>query len=204
MSKTNRTFHRMLDTYNVVMVIRRCYNIVGCRHEYHLLLLTVTSSIPIILLLLITQQSNLNGQLIVLPTDGSEVRLSPLFDENSVSQRLIYAHFTQLTDSQGNQVKLILNYTVDYPSIVGKPINAIMKVTSATNMSLVRTSSFSTPIVANRDGTIQLATTLTDPNLTDIIVAAKFTDGEKMTQISNPVKLQLRLGEIIHPSPAKY
>ncbi|MGA7370892.1 MAG: hypothetical protein WBX01_17355 [Nitrososphaeraceae archaeon] len=141
--------------------------------------------------------------MIVLPTDGSEIRLSPL-DENSVSQRPIYAHFTQLTDSPGNQVKLILNYTVNYPSVVGKPINAIMKVTSATNMSLVRTSSFSTPIVANRDGTIQLATTLTDPDLTDIIVAAKFTDGKKMTQISNPVKLQLRLGEIIHTSPAKY
>ena len=55
-------------------------------------------------------------------------------------------------------------------------------------------------MAANHGGTIQLATTFTDTNLTDIIVVAKVTDGDKTTQISNPVKLQLRLGEIIHPS----
>lgn len=200
MSKINHIFHRTLDTYNLVMVLKRCYNAVGCHQEYHLLLLIVISSVPIVLFFLITQESNLNGQLIVLPTDGSEIQLSPLFDENSLSQRLVYAHFVQLTDSPGNQVKLILNYTVNYPSVIGKPVNAIMKVTSAANMSLVRTSSFSTPMVANHGGTIQLATTFTDTNLTDIIVVAKVTNGDKTTQISNPVKLQLRLGEIIHPS----
>lgn len=201
MGKINHRFHRILDTYNVVIPIGRNHNLVERSQEYHLLLLMVTPSVLIVLLLLM-QQSILYGQIIVLPTDGSEIQLS-LLDEDSISQRLAYAHFTPLTDSPGNQVKLILNYSVNYPSVVGKQINAIMEITSATNMSLVRTSSFPNPILANRDGTIQLATTFTDTNLTDIIAVAKFTDIEKTIQMSNLVKVRLQLGEIIHPPPAK-
>lgn len=194
----------MPDTHNAAMVIRRCIK-VGYSQEYCLLPLIMTCAVLIFLLSLIPHQSTSKGQITTLPTNGSEINLtSPesQFDEDSVSQKFTSAHFTQLTNSPGNQVKLTLNYSVNHPSVVGTPINAIMQVTSTTNTSLVRTSSFPTPIVANQSGTIQLATTFTDGNLTDVVAEAKFTDADKTIQISNAVEIRLKLGEVLRPSPA--
>jgi hypothetical protein len=112
-----------------------------------------------------------------------------------MSQTLDYAHFIPLTNSPGNQIKLLLNYTVDDPTLIGKPINAVMEVYN-TNRSLIRVSSFPEPIVANQSGEVQLATTFADKKIQNIIATATFTGPGKLVSISDPVTIDLDLGQV--------
>jgi len=90
---------------------------------------------------------------------------------NGLSLRLDRAHFillTLLSDSPGNQVKMLLDYNIEKSSpFLDDTVNAIMEVYAA-NQTLLRTSSLPEPIVLDDlEGTIQLATTLDDPTLKD-------------------------------------
>lgn len=114
---------------------------------------------------------------------------------NRIVQTANYSHFLPLSNSQGNQVKVIVDYSTISPSIIGQPINAILEIHSVDNQSLVKTSSFPVPIIANDTGTIQLATTLTDKTLTDVIAIITFSDDSKLVPISDPIHLLLRFGE---------
>ena len=128
-----------------------------------------------------------------------ELMLLPKYSPNSVSQTLNYSHFiplSPLSNSPGNQVKLLLNYNVTESSLIDNPINAIMEV-YASNQSLIRTSSLPHPLnLASSEGTIQLATTLNDHNLKNITAVAMLTDDEKAIPISNILEARLDLGEM--------
>lgn len=113
-----------------------------------------------------------------------------------ISQELDYAHFIPLTNSPGNQVKLILNYTSDDSSIINEPINAVMEVYS-TNQSLIKISSFPEPMIANSSGSLQLATTFTNEEIDNVIVTATITGPEKSVSMSNPLTVNLNLGQIV-------
>jgi hypothetical protein len=123
----------------------------------------------------------------------------PKYSPTSVSQRLNYSPFvplSPLSNSPGNQVKLLLDYSVKESSFIDHPINAIIQV-YATNQSLVRTSSLPQPVnITNSAGTIQLATTLNDGNLKNVTAIALLTDDEKVIPISNALEARLNLGEI--------
>lgn len=114
---------------------------------------------------------------------------------NRLVQNVNYSHFLPLSNSQGNQVKVVVDYFTISPSITGQPINAVMEIYSLDNRSLVRTSSFPDPIIANDSGTIQLATTFADKTLIDVIAIITFTDDSKLVPISDPIHLLLRFGE---------
>ena len=128
-----------------------------------------------------------------------EITLLPKYSPDSVSQTLNYSHFvplSPLSNSPGNQVKLLLNYNVTESSLIDNPINAIMEVYAA-NQSLVRTSSLQHPLnLTTSEGTIQLATTLNDNNLQNITAVAMLTDDEKAIPISNVLEARLNLGEM--------
>lgn len=128
-----------------------------------------------------------------------EITLLPKYFPDSVSQTLNYSHFvplSPLSNSPGNQVKLLLNYNVTESSLIDNPINAIMEVYAA-NQSLVRTSSLPHPLnLTSSEGTIQLATTLNDNNLQNITAVAMLTDDEKAIPISNVLEARLNLGEM--------
>ena len=130
---------------------------------------------------------------------NDELRLLPKYSPNSISQAINYSHFiplSPLSNSPGNQVKLLLNYNVTESSLIDNPINAIMEVYAA-NQSLIRTSSL--PLYLNltsSEGTIQLATTLNDHNLKNITAVAVLTDDEKAIPISNILEARLDLGEM--------
>lgn len=130
---------------------------------------------------------------------NDELRLLPKYSPNSISQALNYSHFiplSPLSNSPGNQVKLLLNYNVTESSLINNPINAIMEVYAA-NQSLIRTSSLPDPLnLTGSDGTIQLATTLNDHNLKNITAVATITDDEKAMPISNTLEARLDLGEM--------
>jgi hypothetical protein len=127
------------------------------------------------------------------------ITLVPKYSPNSISQTLNYSHYVPLSpisDSPGNQVKLLLDYKVQESSLIDHPINAIMEVYAA-NHSLVRTSSLPEPInLTNSAGTIKLATTLKDSNLKNVTAVALLTDDEKVIPISNTLESRLNLGEM--------
>jgi hypothetical protein len=120
----------------------------------------------------------------------------PDYSSNSVSQRLDYAHFVPLTNSPGNQVKLLLNYSSLDPSMTDAPINAVMEVYAA-NQTLLRTTSYPQPLLLNQSGEIQLATTFEDESLNNITARTMLTDGEKVIPISNTLETRLALGQNI-------
>ncbi len=136
----------------------------------------------------------------ILSNDANdEIRLLPKYSPNSISQALNYSHFvplSPLSNSPGNQVKLLLNYNVTESSLMDSPINAIMEIYAA-NQSLIRTSSLPHPLnLTSSEGTIQLATTLNDHNLKNITAVALLTDDEKAIPVSNVLEARLNLGEM--------
>ncbi|MGC2308890.1 MAG: hypothetical protein WA461_10830, partial [Nitrososphaeraceae archaeon] len=69
-----------------------------------------------------------------------------------------------LVNAEGSQVKLIINYSMGDESIVGQRINAQMGIYDRINGTLIKLSSFPDGFILNNTaGTIQLASTLTDP-----------------------------------------
>jgi hypothetical protein len=129
-------------------------------------------------------------------TQRAAAASEPDYSSNSVSQRLDYAHFVPLTNSPGNQVKLLLNYSSLDPSMTDAPINAVMEVYAA-NQTLLRTTSYPQPLLLNQSGEIQLATTFEDESLNNITARTMLTDGEKVIPISNTLETRLALGQNI-------
>ena len=118
-----------------------------------------------------------------------------------ISQKLNYAHFLPITsNNQSNQVKVVVNYSVTDPSIVNQNMNAIMRVYTPDG-TLIRTSSFPNGFVINStSGQSQLATTLTNNIIKNVKADVIFTDAEKNANFSNPLSVDLNLGQKI-PSP---
>jgi hypothetical protein len=103
-----------------------------------------------------------------------------------------------LSDSPGNQVKMLLGYSVpNSTALVENKINAVMEVYAA-NQTLLKTSSLPEPIsLADSGGSIQLATTFNDPTLQNVTVRALLTDGQKILPLSEPIEESIGLDEII-------
>ena len=119
---------------------------------------------------------------------------------NEFSLTLDRAHFIPLSpisDSPGNQVKMLLHYSGQLPSTSTEDtVNAVMEVYAA-NHTLLRTSSLPEPIAPDgSDGTIQLATTFNDPTLKDVVAKAILTDSQKINPLSDPIEASIGLGEI--------
>jgi hypothetical protein len=117
-----------------------------------------------------------------------------------ISQTLNYAHFLPLTgNNQSHQVKVVVNYSVTEPSVINQNMNAIMHV-YAPNGTLVRSSSFGHGfIIKSTSGQTQLATTLTNNTLKNVKAGVIFTDAAKSANFSNPLSIDLNLGQKISP-----
>lgn len=112
-----------------------------------------------------------------------------------ITQSVNYSHFIPLTNSPGDQLKVIVDYLVTDQTLVGESVNAVMEVFSVSNQSLIKISSFPDPIIANASGTVQLATTFPDSGVTDVVSSITFTDAEKGIALSEPLTLTLKLGQ---------
>lgn len=120
-----------------------------------------------------------------------------------ISEKLNYAHFLPLggnnsnQSSQLNQVKVIVNYTVMEPSIINRNMNTIMHVYSS-NGTLVKRSSHGDGFIINATtGQSQLATSITDSRVKDVRAFVFFTNAERNQNFSNPVNVNLTLGQRI-------
>jgi hypothetical protein len=107
----------------------------------------------------------------------------------------------RLNTTEGSQVKVLVNYTVNTvndPSIVNQTINAVMNVYTL-NGTLVKTSSFPAGFTANNFGTQQLATTIKgNPNpIQNITAVITITNAAKLIPLSNSSTVKLNLGQIL-------
>jgi hypothetical protein len=107
----------------------------------------------------------------------------------------------RLNTTEGSQVKVLVNYTVNTvndPSIVNQTINAVMNVYTS-NGTLVKTSSFPAGFTANKFGTQQLATTIKgNPNpIQNITAVITITNAAKLIPLSNSLTTKLNLGQVI-------
>jgi hypothetical protein len=103
-----------------------------------------------------------------------------------------------LVNAEGNQVKLIINYSMGDESIVGQRINAQMGIYDRINGTLIKLSSFPDGFMLNNTaGTIQLASTLTDPKLQNISTIVTLTNEEKTEKYSNDVRSDIDLSAVL-------
>ena len=106
-----------------------------------------------------------------------------------------------LVNAEGSQVKLIINYSMGDESIVGQRINAQMGIYDRINGTLIKLSSFPDGFILNNTaGTIQLASTLTDPKIQNISTIVTLTNEEKTEKYSNDVRSDLDLRAILPTS----
>ncbi|MGH9976012.1 MAG: hypothetical protein ACRD8Z_09285 [Nitrososphaeraceae archaeon] len=106
-----------------------------------------------------------------------------------------------LVNSEGNQVKLVLNYSMGDESIVGQRINAQMGIYDRINGTLIKLSSFPNGFILNStEGTITMTSTLNDPKIQNISTIVTLTNTEKFEKYSNDVRTDLDLSAILPTS----
>ena len=106
-----------------------------------------------------------------------------------------------LVNAEGNQVKLIINYSIEDESIVGQRINAQMGIYDRINGTLIKLSSFPDGFILNNTaGTIQMASTLTDPKIQNISTIITLTNEEKTEKYSNDARSDLDLSAVLPTS----
>jgi hypothetical protein len=100
-----------------------------------------------------------------------------------------------LTNSDANQVKVNVEYTLEDESIQNQIINAVMEV-YAPNGTLIRTTSIPSGFTIQSDGGVEvLRTTFHDKTLESVSINIVFTDLTKKTPLSNAINEELKLEE---------
>jgi hypothetical protein len=106
-----------------------------------------------------------------------------------------------LVNAEGNQVKVIINYSIGDQSLLGQRINAVMGIYDRPTGSLIKLTSFPNGyILNNTQGTIYLASTLTDPKIQNITTLVTLTDADKSEKYSNDVRSDLDMRAILPTS----
>jgi hypothetical protein len=124
-----------------------------------------------------------------------------LFAQQRGTISVIQATALPLVNTEGNQVKLVLNYSIGDESIVGQKINAQMGIYDRINGTLIKLSSFPDGIILNNTaGTIQMASTLIDPAIQNISTIVTLTNEDKTEKYSNEVRSDLDLRAILPTS----
>jgi hypothetical protein len=138
-------------------------------------LLIKYSIIPIFLLIV----SMLSYSLTERSVDG--------YHGKEVTISLKDAIFAPVLGTTSYQVKVLINYTISDPALIGQKLNAVMKVYSA-NGTILKTTSFPAGFNATKNGTQQLLTNIPVSKIQNITTVTTFTDLNKTFVMSNPVK----------------
>lgn len=119
------------------------------------------------------------------------------FAQNSerISISVTNSSFVPLTNTDANQVRVGVEYTIEDESIENEVINAVMKV-YAPNGSLIRTTSIPSGFTAQSSGGVEvLKTTFLDKSMQSILANITFTDLTKKVLVSNVIAVNLDLEE---------
>jgi hypothetical protein len=114
---------------------------------------------------------------------------------------IVRATALPLVNAEGNQVKVAINYSMGDESFLGQKINAVMGIYDRVNGTLIKLSSFPNGFVLNNtEGTIQMASTLTDPKTQNISTIVTLTNEAKTEKYSNDIRSDLNLRSILPTS----
>ena len=103
--------------------------------------------------------------------------------------------FSPLTNTDANQIRINIDYSVEDESLQNQVINVVMAV-FAPNGTLLKTTSFPSGFTAQSDGgTETLRTSFRDKSLTSVTANVTFTDATKSRSISNVLTINLDLEE---------
>jgi hypothetical protein len=123
--------------------------------------------------------------------------------QNQATISVVQATALPLVNTEGNQVKVVLNYSMGNDSFLGQRINAVMGIYDRINGTLIKLTSFPDGVVINNTvGTIQLASTLTDPKMQNISALVTLTNADKTEKYSNEVRSDLDMKAILPTSLA--
>jgi hypothetical protein len=113
----------------------------------------------------------------------------------SIDISVVNSSFIPLTNTDANQVKVNVEYTLEDEKIQNQLINAVMEV-YAPNGTLIRTTSIGTGFALQSDGGEQvLRTTLHDKSLQSVSIKIVLTDLSKKIPLSNAITDDLKLEE---------
>ena len=124
-----------------------------------------------------------------------------LFAQQRGTISVLQATALPLVNSEGNQVKVVINYSIGDVSIIGQKLNAVMGIYDRINGTLIKLSSFPEGFILNNTaGAIQLASTLTDPKIQNISTIVTLTNADKSEKYSNDIRSDLDLSAILPAS----
>jgi len=95
--------------------------------------------------------------------------------KDKVTMDLTSVGFAPLTSSENNQLKIVINYQTDDPSLVNTPMAGTMKVYDS-NGNIIKTSKIGNGYVLGQSGPMQFATTLTDKTISKVKADIYLTD----------------------------
>lgn len=101
--------------------------------------------------------------------------------------KLDNAQSAPINGTTGYRINVNISYSVSDPNLIGKKINAVMKV-HGFNGTVIKTSSFPSGFIANRIDTARMVTAIPISNVQNITTETVFTDLNKTNILSNVVK----------------
>jgi len=114
---------------------------------------------------------------------------------DSVDISLVNSTFVPLSNTDANQVKINVKYTLQDETMQNQLVNAVMEV-YASNGTLLRTTSVGSGFPLENDGDEQvLKTSFNDKSLQRVSIKVVFTDLSKKIPLSNPITKDLKLKE---------
>ena len=116
-----------------------------------------------------------------------------------ITLKLENAEFVPQNETANYQININVNYSVSDSTLVGKEINAVMKVHSS-NGSVVKTTSFPLGFTANSTGIAELLTNIPKSAAQNIITETVFTDFNKTNVLSNTIQTAPHIDKLIKSS----
>ena len=135
--------------------------------------------------------------LFILVSYPITINTHSLFAQNKqgIVISLANSSFSPLTNTDANQLKLNVKYTIQDALLKNQKINAVMYV-FAPNGTLLKISSFPSGFIAMGNGGVEvLKSTFNDKLLKSVLANVTFTDLSKTKSLSNILTVKLPLKE---------
>lgn len=137
----------------------------------------------------------ISGICILLTVQGSVYG----YTGKEITLKLGNAEFVPQNGTADYQIGINVNYSVSDPTLVGKEINAVMKVHSSDG-SVVKTTSFPLGFTANSTGIAELLTNIPKSAAQNITTETVFTDLNKTNVLSNTIQTPPHIDKLIKSS----
>lgn len=150
---------------------------------------TVAISIIFSLYIALNVEISWNDNTVYAQTTQQKDSLS---SENKVTINLNSVTFAPLTYTDNSQLKVLVDYQTNDPSLVNTHMDGTMKVYNPDG-TLLKTSSIQKGFVLGQSGIIQFATSFTDKTIEEIEAEIALTDALHEEKISNTLKTNASL-----------